>query len=185
MTKNLTKIIFLIAIFGGSLAAQSFPKDSIYSVKMQWKNELDQNFGLAQLAGNFVVTTMAYTTCRSACPLTMQRLKAIEKVLNPNDKVKFLVISFDPEVDQAKELSMFKNMHKLDDKWTLISGTAEETRKLSLLLGMNYQKNSGSKDIMHSNKIILLDQQGKIDAEVEGLNTPVDSLVEIIKNSKN
>lgn len=181
MIKKLINICIYLVLFSSGVVAQTFPKDSIYSVKMKWKNEQGQSFNLDQLAGNFVVTTMAYTTCRSACPLTMQRLKAIKKDLSPKDQVKFLVISFDPEVDQAKELKMFKNMHKLDSNWILIIGSAEETRKISLLLGMNYQKNTDSKDIMHSNKIVLLDPRGRIVEEVEGLTTPVNSLVEKIK----
>lgn len=48
----------------------------------------------------------------------------------------------------------------------------------SLLLGISYGKSNSSDEIMHSNKIVLLDREGAVKAEVEGLAGETDSLAD-------
>lgn len=55
---------------------------------------------------------------------------------------------------------------------------------LSSLLGASYQKNAGTGEIMHSNKITLLGKDGVVSFVLEGLNDPVSPLIDKLRPSK-
>ena len=135
-----------------------------------------------QLAGQYVVITMAYSSCGSACPMTMARLRKFDEVLvKGKKKAEIVIVSLDPERDDPQKLSEYhQKQGNGSSSWHLLTGKEEEIRKMSLLLGISYQRDQKSGEINHSNKVLLLDRQGTIVREVEGLNAELSGLVEAI-----
>ncbi len=154
--------------------------NSIYNAKILWKNDRAEDFELSQLKGEDVILTMAYTRCKTACPLTFKRLKEIEaRTLSRGKKAAFVVVSFDQAHDTPKELEAFRVHNKLTgDHWHLLNGSEENIRKLSVLLGISYQLDKKTNEYMHSNKIVLLNRDGAVKASLEGLASDVSVLVE-------
>ena len=90
----------------------------------------------------------------------------------------FVLISLDSEHDTVEDLSAFKRSHKLDGpKWHLLVGADDDVRKLAILLGYSYQRTNNIDDqIVHSNKIVLLDRDGVQQFTLEGLNSDIEEL---------
>lgn len=174
----------LIAFFcclGGICTAEE-NKSSLYSVPLKWTDESGHKVKLSQWAERFVVITMAYTTCKSSCPLTFKRLKEIESSLEKQGAhAEFVVVSFDPVRDTPTQMAHFKMMHKLEgEHWHLLAGTEDAIRTLSVLLGISYQRDPASGEYVHSNKIALLDTAGAIVVNLEGLASDTQPLVEAV-----
>lgn len=175
--KFLLTLASLILVTPNLLCAKS--ADSLYSIPMSWVDDSRQEISLNKYAGKYVVLTMAYTTCRSSCPLTFEKLKRIESVLKEqNKKVDFVVVSLDPEVDTPDTLASYRAAHKLSkDNWHLLRGDKASTRKLSHLVGISFDKDKDSGEIMHSNSIQLLAPDGQIIENLTGLGADITQLV--------
>ena len=172
----------LVVAWSVLILPQSCPAagESLYDVRIPLVDQEGVAFELGDMRGQDVIIAMAYTSCESACPITMQRLKKLETQLKKqNKKVQFLIVTLDPEHDTPKKLHGYLQSYKLaKDRWRLATGESEDVRKLSLLLGISYGKSNSSDEIMHSNKIVLLDREGVVKAEVEGLAGETDSLAD-------
>lgn len=187
--KKLMRLIAQLMItaffcFSPSFAAE---KGSLYDLPLNWTNQSGKEFKLENLRGKPVILTLAYTKCKTACPLTMQRLKKIEQELE--SKVKdphFVVISLDPETDTPKKMAEFEKQYKLDGKrWHLLTGSPSDVRRFSVLLSYSYQKvpetslkeNPDKDEIVHSNKILALNENGEIASILEGLSSEIKPFV--------
>ncbi len=160
------------------VAVSAFAQDSLYSVPLQWQDETGAPATLSAYQGRFVVMTMTYTTCQSACPLMIKKLRAIQNEVGDFKEIEFVIVTFDPSVDTPDALLKYKKAQKLDQPhWHFLNGTEENTRKLSLLLDIGYQKNQKTGQFMHDNKILLLDPQGKILVTLDGLDADATSLL--------
>lgn len=170
--KFLLTFTFSILLFSVS-EAWSFPEKSLYSVPLTWSDDQGKSVSLSAWQGSEVILIMAYTRCKSACPIAVERLRKIQATLQEQGKrAEFVIVSLDPVNDTVESLHHFKEMHKLDGPyWHLLTGSDENVRTLAVLLGINYQKDPKTKEIMHSNKIILLDKEGEIRESLEGLSS--------------
>jgi protein SCO1/2 len=164
--------------------AWSLPGKSLYTVPLSWSDDQNKTVTLSTWQGSNVVVIMAYTRCKSACPIAVERLRKLDSSLREKGKqAEFVVVSLDPANDTVESMQHFKAMHKLDgQQWHLLTGPEENVRVLSVLLGINYQRDPKTQEIMHSNKIVLLDKQGEIEFSLEGLASDIAELVEKVEN---
>lgn len=180
--------VLMIMLFAAvSYAAET---GSLYDIPFDWLDENEREFNLESLKGTPVVVSLAYTKCKTACPLTMQRIKKIsEKLTEKGKEAKFIIISLDSENDTSEALSKFKRTYKLpEDNWHLLRGSDQDVRKLAVLIKYSYQRqlqpigpdapSVEEEPIIHSNKIIALDTNGRIAAELEGLGSDIDPFAE-------
>lgn len=121
---------------------------------------------------------MIYTSCPSACPLMMKKIKKVDAALKKaKTEAEFVVISFDSVSDSPKKLAHFRKHQGVPpEHWTLAVGSEKDTRVLSNLLNIKYSKNPENGEIMHDNKIILLNEKGEIVNTLEGLSGKFDTL---------
>lgn len=171
-----------MAILVLSSHARAATDDSLYQVPLEFVDEDARSFTLASLANSPVIITMAYTRCKTACPITMQRLKAIDQKLTESGKsVQFVVASLDPERDQPSDLKSLEKKYGVDEsRWHLVKASEQDTRTLSQLLSYSYRKNPGDGEFHHSNVIVLLNSKGEMVERLEGLSSPVEPFVEKI-----
>lgn len=177
-------LLFLILSFfllapGSALAAQP---ESLYAVPFAWRDQSGKALELSSFKGSPVVLTLAYTKCKTACPLTMQRMKRVAQELQQvSPQTQFVIVSLDPENDTPEALSQFIRQYKLEDpRWHLLSGSEGDLRKLAVLLGYSYQRQGKDDQIAHSNKMFALDAQGRIVKELDGLDSDTAPFVEEI-----
>lgn len=177
MLKNVVLFAALIFIFENVDAKETtFPSDSVFHLKDEWKSQEGKTFHLKDFAGKPTVFAMVYTSCQHTCPMITSKVQEVQKGLAKKfrDKINLSLISFDPLRDTPEKLRKYKKKRKLGSQWVLLTGTDSSARKLAAVVGVNYKK-EGDADYSHSNIVTLLDKNGVI----------VDQIKDLSKETKN
>lgn len=158
---------------------------SIYRMDAHWTTATGERLRLEHFHGRPVIAAMIFTHCSYACPLIVRDVKAITSRL-PSDlqgEVQRLLISIDPERDTPAVLTRFADAHGLGDGWTLLRGAPEDVRTLAALFGVRY-KPDGDGQFAHTNLITLLDAEGEIVHQQEGLGADPASSARALRASR-
>lgn len=152
---------------------------SLYDLGAVLRDQEGRNVSLDVFKGHPVLVTMFYASCTNACPLLMSDLKRLERQLPPavRDRARVLMISFDPGRDTPDALARQARERGLDvTRWKLASAADDTAREISAALGIRYRKlDSGV--YFHTSAIVLLDEQGRPKARIDGLGRDPTSLV--------
>jgi len=135
---------------------------------------------------------MVYTHCPDICPMTTHNMFLVEEKLSDElkDKVKFIVISFDPNRDSPAVLKKFAEIRDLSfNSWTLLSGNKQNTTEVMLKFGIkaipadsSYDENGElSYNVIHTDRISLIDPKGKLKANYKGSTAKIETILEDIK----
>ena len=138
------------------------------------------------------VLAMVYTHCPDICPMTTHNMQLIKQRLpaDVKDKVKFVVISFDPHRDTPNVLKKFAEIRDIKfDDWSLLSGDEQNTKEVMLKFGVkaifadsSYDaKGELSYNVIHTDRISLIDQEGKLRANYKGSTADLNMIIEDIK----
>lgn len=155
---------------------------SVYQLDGDWKNQDDQSLKLASFAGKPVLMTMIYTHCGYACPLMVSDLKKIEALFTDAEREQFhiVLVSFDPDRDSPARLKSYAASQRLGENWTLLQGTHDQAKELSVVLQISFERLSDG-SIDHANSKILLNEKGEIVYRLEGLATEPGLVAEQIR----
>jgi len=149
----------------GTISSQS-----IYMLTDTFQTQENKNITLSSFAGKPTVVGMIFTNCTYACPRLTADIKDIEeKLKGEKEKVNFLLVSFDSKRDDPAQLKKFGVNLDLDKNWTLLHGSEEAVRTLSVLLNVQFEKDAEG-NFSHSNIISILDKGGVLQYQKEGLN---------------
>lgn len=147
----------------------TIPSESIYQLPDTFQTQDKKLVTLSSFAGKPTVVGMIFTHCAYACPRLTGDIKNIEQQLkSENGKVNFLLVSFDSERDFPDQLKKFAAASGLDQNWTLLHGSENAVRTLSVLLNVQFEKDAEG-NFSHSNIISVLDKKGKLVYQKEGL----------------
>ncbi|HNS12067.1 MAG TPA: SCO family protein [Bacteroidia bacterium] len=157
--------------------------ESLYLIEGSWLNEEGVPFELEGLKGKVQVVSMIFSHCEYACPRLIADMQQIEEKIpsDKRDQVNFLLVSFDVERDTPQRLKEFKTMENLGDNYTFLHGNEAEVRMLSVLLNIKYEKQSDG-NFAHSNIITVLDQNGVIRNQIEGLGADPKPILNTISS---
>jgi protein SCO1 len=144
------------------------------------------------IKNKITVFAMVYTHCPDICPMTTHNMQLVEQKLSANlkDKVKFVVISFDPNRDTPSILKKFAEIRDVTfDNWSLLSGDEQNTKEVMLKFGVkaipadsSYDKDGElSYNVIHTDRISLIDQEGKLRSNYKGSTANLDMILEDIK----
>jgi len=159
---------------------QDLLETSIYQLDHQWKDQYNQPFQLVELKGKPVVMTMIFTHCEYACPMMVNDLKNIEVQLTKKHKdVEFVLISFDHLRDTPERLLEYAKAQGLGENWILLHGDAEQVKEISLVLDISYEQMENGA-FAHANKKLVLDKEGTIVFELEGLQTKPKAILDAL-----
>ncbi len=150
---------------------KELPELSVYNLPSTWTTQDNEQLELKDLRGNVLVMVMIYTSCKAACPRLVADMRNIEKQVPEKDldKVKFIMVSIDPETDTPQRLKKFSEENLMtDDHWMFLRGTPEDTREFAAVLAVSYKKISPI-DFSHSNIISVFDEEGVLVHQQEGL----------------
>jgi protein SCO1 len=155
---------------------------SLYNLESVWVDQQGEQQQLDAFKGKIQMVAMIYTGCDYACPRIIADLKRIEdgiKDYNRSD-VGIVLITLDPENDTSEKLQVFAAKNKLNaDRWVLLTSQDGNIRELAALLNVKYKKESNGY-IAHSNIITVLDEEGEIVHQQEGLGIDPDETVNAI-----
>jgi protein SCO1/2 len=144
------------------------------------------------IKNKITLMAMVYTHCPDICPLTTHNIYLVQEKLPDNlkDKVRFVIISFDPNRDTPSVLKKFAELRDLDFKyWTLLTGNERNTKEVMLKFGITaiptdstYSKNGElSYSMVHTDRISLIDQDGKLRSNYRGSTADLNTIIEDIK----
>jgi len=156
---------------------------SIFNVESSWENQLGERGPLSQIGGRSQVVAMVYTTCQYACPRIVADLKAIESALSTvnSSAIGFTLITIDPERDTTAAYNTYAKKNNLDDSlWTFLRGKPGDILELANLLGVKYKKLPDG-EFSHSNIITLLNRNGEITTQLNGLGADPAELISAAK----
>lgn len=104
---------------------------SVYQIDSKWTDQYGAKVSLNHFSGKPLVLSMAYTSCKSACPILVSDMKRIEQALPANlkGKVQFALFSFDPKNDTPDALKAYAKLHGLDlSVWTLLTSNGAQAK---------------------------------------------------------
>lgn len=149
----------------GLSADEPLTGSSVYLLEERWTDHLGAERQLAELRGTPQAIAMVYTNCGSACPQIVADMKRLEAAF---PHLGLVLVSIDPERDTPDQLRSFFTGTRLNDRWTLLSGSDDSIAMLAAVLGVRYRQVSAT-DFLHSNVITVLDGQGNIVYRQEAL----------------
>ena len=149
----------------GTLSAES-----IYQLSDTFQTQDNKSVTLSSFEGKPTVMAMIFTHCTYACPRLTADIQNIEHSLkDENGKVNFVLVSFDSDRDLPDTLKKYARSMGLDANWTLLHGSDDAVRTLSVLLNVQYLKDAQG-NFSHSNIISVLDKDGLLRFQKEGLD---------------
>lgn len=165
-----------------SATTAALPEESLYGVTDVFTDQQGKQVSLKQFAGEVTVMSMVFTHCTYACPRLTKDIEAIAAKLKAQGvhDVHYVLVSFDTERDNPGRLRAFAKEMGLDGNWTLLHGDEQAVRQLSVLLNVQYEK-APDGSFSHSNLITVLDKQGRIASQLEGLEAGNDGTVASIQ----
>lgn len=160
----------------------TIPEQSIYMLPDSFETQDNRLVALEDFAGKPTVVAMMFTHCEYACPRLVADVKEIQKEVESPGKVNYVLISFDTERDTPEALKTYGNNLKLNDDFTLLHGTEDAVRTLSVLLNVQYQQDVNG-NYSHSNIISVLDKHGSLIYQKEGLQADHAQTIGAIKQN--
>ena len=149
-------------------ASSPLSATSVYQLPGTWTTAGGDSLSLQQLRGKVQVVAMIFTHCGYACPKIVENMKDIQHQLADRNSVGFVLVTFDMARDSLSRLRAFAKEENLNRHWTILKGTPQLTRQLSMLLDISYAPLPNG-DYRHSNIITILDVEGQIAQRLEGL----------------
>lgn len=196
--KNKIKIFFaLFAVFSFNLLTgcyKHFPLDQdITRTQNTFLNQDSVKVEFPKIIKDKItLMAMVYTHCPDICPMTTHNMYLVQQRLPDElkDKVRFVVISFDPNRDTPAVLKKFAEIRDITfDNWTLLSGDEQNTKEVMLKFDIkaipsdsSYDENGElSYNVIHTDRISLIDQKGRLRSNYKGSTANLDIVLEDIK----
>jgi protein SCO1/2 len=165
------------------IKAAAHTDSSLFNVASQWQNQTGSSAPLSQVGDRPQLVAMVYTSCQFACPRMLVDLKAIQDKIGSDTASDYgiTLITFDPERDTVAAYQAYADQQQLEaERWTFLRGDPSDILEIANLLGVKY-KHLPNGEFSHSNVITLLNTQGEIVTQLEGLGADSAELIETTK----
>lgn len=144
-----------------------------YIPEFTFVNQNGENVGRKDMEGKITIVDFFFTSCPSICPVMSKEMERVNDMFREEPRVQIMSISIDPEYDTPEILQEYAQKHNAtSDKWQFLSGPVDETYQLArcgfilpALDGMGVPD-----DFVHSDKFVLVDEQGRIRGYYSGTN---------------
>jgi protein SCO1/2 len=143
-------------------------------------------FESKSLQGKVYVANFIFTRCSNICPDMTAQMKRIAKAFQGNPQVALLSFSVTPWIDDVKTLKKFGDKYQISSaQWALLTGPKDAIYRLarkSFFAEESMGYNKDSKEFLHTEHLILVDQKGRIRGIYNGtLPLDADQCVEDMK----
>ncbi|MEO8232232.1 MAG: SCO family protein [Ignavibacteriota bacterium] len=187
-------IFLLLALLLSTGCYEHFPLDQ--DITITQNTFLNQNSVTVEFPAivkdKITLLAMVYTHCPDICPMTTHNMQLVEQRLPTElkNKIKFVIISFDPHRDTPNVLKKFAEIRDITfDNWSLLSGDDKNTKEVMLKFGVKAIISDSSYDadgelsynVIHTDRISLIDQEGKLRANYKGSTADLNMMLEDIK----
>jgi protein SCO1/2 len=87
-----------------------------------------------------------------------------------------VLVTIDPLVDTPERLLAYAKKNELDlSRWALLNGPPDQVRVLANVIGFKYRP-TGTGQYSHTIRITVLDPQGAVVDQADGLERPLEPL---------
>ena len=164
--------------------ARDIPGDSVYQLRAQLTDQDGRSFELSSLRGQAVLVSMFYSSCKQVCPMIFEtiRLTLLALPVADRERVRVMMISFDPARDSVAVLKATAEAHRCDARWALLRAEDAEVRRIAAVLGVQYRR-LASGEFNHSSAIELLDTEGRIAARTGTLGAADPGFVKAVRKA--
>ncbi|MCC7367820.1 MAG: SCO family protein [Chloroflexi bacterium] len=153
---------------------------------------LDQTgrpFSSSHLSGKVVIANFIFTTCTDICPLLTATMSQVRDQLRAanllGDKVVIVSFTVDPEHDTPDALRVYgERFGAVPSEWRFLTGSRAAIDEI-LIGGFKVGRPpsaartaGGTPEIVHSNRVALIDAASKIRAFLNGEELDIPALVE-------
>jgi len=161
--RDVLALLSFAALAASARAAVAPPGDSVYQLHPRLVDQDGRPFDYASTRGAPVLASMFYTSCEMVCPLIFESMARTVDAFDKRvrDKVRVVMVSFDPERDTVPVLKETAARHHCDARWSLVRGPEADARRIAALLGVQYRR-LPSGEFNHSSVIALLDSEGRV-----------------------
>jgi len=136
----------------------------------------NQNVTLASLRGQVWIADVIFTRCAGQCPVMSAHMQAIQDALPTGLPIKLISFTTDPGFDTPAVLKQYgARFGAHDDQWIFLTGSKAALRrasvdglKLSVMDNPSGQSDNAGDLFIHSQKLVLLDQDGRIRGYFDG-----------------
>jgi protein SCO1/2 len=146
-----------------------FPADRLRSALPMPDFKLTNQDGLpvalADFKGRVTLVTAVFSTCTTACPMMLKKIREVLDGLTPAERAELSVVAFslNPEVDTRELRTMITKAYGFDAaQFHFVNGVPAEMNRLLDELGFSRQRNEQTGEINHANLFFLLDREGRI-----------------------
>jgi len=144
------------------------------------------------IKGKIAIVNYIFTNCPDICPLSTNNMRIIQERLKKENirNVSFVSISFDPEQDSPETLRKFAEVRNLDLRnWSFLTGRKATIDSIMKRIGILAVKGDSTvfKDgrkiyyYIHTDRISLLDPNGKIRKHYLGSKAPIEEIITDVK----
>lgn len=141
--------------------------------------------------GNITILGYIFTNCPDICPLTTNNMRMIQEAAKREnfDKIEFLSITFDPEVDRPGVLKRYVKLRNLDmANWHFLTGeknVIETLIKDAGVIAVVGDSTIIETDVtyfyVHTDRISLMDGEGNIRKHYAGSRIDVKEIINDIR----
>ncbi|SFT65406.1 protein SCO1/2 [Algoriphagus locisalis] len=136
-----------------------------YIPEFSFTNQEGKTVGRSDMEGMITIVDFFFTSCPSICPKMSAEMERVNDMFRDEDKVRIMSISIDPTYDTPEILKEYASEHNaVAGKWDFLTGGVQETYDLAkcgfiipTVDGMGVPD-----DFVHSDKFMLIDEQGRI-----------------------
>lgn len=175
-------LLLLIALLAAPIRSFAGDAASVYDLNSAWTNQRGETVRLADLRGRPRVVCMFFAQCAYACPRITADMKSIQSGLTERERARvgFVMASFDTDRDTPDALREFAQSKNLEGDWQLLHGDENSIRELAAALGVRYRREPDG-NFAHSNVITVLDDEGRIVHQREGLGGDIGETLKAIR----
>lgn len=137
--------------------------------------------------GNYLIIAYIYTHCPDICNITTAKMKNISNQLQDTANVQFVEITFDPGRDTPAVLHDYMQTFKLPERqFSMLTGKSGEIDRLLSSLDVEAEiayrdtnsAGNATYTMNHTDRIAVMDPQGRVRFEYPGSVTPPDYIIE-------
>lgn len=151
--------------------------DSVYRVipNFKFQTQSGDSLALDSLHGNIYVADFFFATCPGICPKLSNSLEKVQQAFIRDNNFKIVSFSVDPAKDSMPALRAYAQAHNaIPGKWYFLRGSKQdvfELAKTGFSLTAKDDEDGGPEAFIHSEKLVLVDQNGNIRGYYSGVDS--------------
>lgn len=179
-------VVMFVAPFAAALSRPTPEPPRVFGTLPAYEltDSMGRAYGSDELAGHVYVASFVFTSCPVQCPKLMERMNLVQRrTKGAAGAVHLVTMSVDPETDTPERMAAFgERFGARPSRWHLLTGdyqVIEDTVVRGFKLAMGKDADNLFQ-IFHSEKLVLVDREGRIRGYYDADDPGLDALMKDI-----